>query len=202
MNLKTLEEINQSYEKIYSSLAEKQKVDEKNLLQLITHINTVKRYSIKILKTFQCKDQVLIERVKFIALYHDIGRLYCTPFGKYSIILHGIISKRIMKDYVDDEILLNGLASHVGIGLSKEEILNRITEEEKEEFSEEICDYYPIFLEQKLVCFADKMVFSKRIMYVEEAFIDLYSKIPQKISDFYELQKSLFLSLWNLYRNK
>lgn len=197
-----VDELNFNYKKIYSELAKTKNIDEKSLMQLLNHVSTVKRYSMKILKTFQCNEKKIVERVKFIALFHDIGRLYCYPFGEYSLLLHGIISKRIMKQYVDDETLLYGLASHVGVGLRKEEILSKITEKEKEEFNLEIQDYIPTTIEQKLVCFADKMVFSKKVMYVEEAFIDLYSKIPEKIDDFYNLQKSVFIELWNLYREK
>ncbi|MEM1988730.1 MAG: hypothetical protein QXS41_02740 [Candidatus Woesearchaeota archaeon] len=198
--MKTIEELNLNYKKIYTELAKNQNIDEKVLVQLLNHVSTVKRYSMKILKTFQCNDKNLVEKVKFIAFFHDIGRLYSYPFGQYSLILHGIISKRIMSNYINDEELLNGLASHVGVGLKKEEILSSITEKEKEEFKEEIHDYFPNSLAQKLVCFADKMVFSKKVMYPEEAFIDIYSKIPEKIDLFYELQKSVFIELWKLYR--
>ncbi|MEM4500326.1 MAG: hypothetical protein QXD62_03205 [Candidatus Woesearchaeota archaeon] len=195
MKYYSLRVLNKQYEEIYRFIAKRLNIE--NITPLIMHVSVVCDYSLEILKKFKINDESLIKRVEFLSLYHDIGRLFCKPFGRFSLILHGILSRKIMDFFCEDLSLTRSLATHVGIGLKKEDILKNISETEKTLFSELIEDYLPQSLEEKLVCFADKMVIYNRVVKIEEAFLDFYLKVPEKKEDFFTLQRELFEELIN-----
>jgi uncharacterized protein (TIGR00295 family) len=77
------------------------------------------------------------------ALLHDIGR------NRTQTVEHGFVGAQILENEGVDENVVEMVRRHVGAGISKEEA---------EELGFPPGDYIPRTLEQKVVCFADKMV--------------------------------------------
>ncbi len=206
-----LRKINNRYKQIYYSEWKKRKI-KLDLMPLVSHVNAVKDLSLKILKEFEIKDKLLIEKVKFIALFHDIGRLECKPFGKNEMILHGIYSKIIMRKYLlhYSELkdlmseLLNGIASHVGVGITKDEFLKILNSKKKSyEIKRELRDYVPRTLAQMLVCYVDNLIVETHEIPFHESLSRFYEKLGKRIGYRYiNLQMNLFKSLLNKAKRK
>ena len=91
------------------------------------------------------------------AMVHDIGILYCNApeiscFGTEPYIRHGILGAELMrKEGFPRHALV--CERHTGTGIYKEDIRKR-------SLPLPVQDFYPITLEEQIICFADKF-FSK-----------------------------------------
>lgn len=104
------------------------------------------------------------------AMLHDIGLLHTHApdlgaFGKHPYILHGILGRDMLEN-----LKLNRHAlvceRHIGVGLTVEDI-------KEQKLPLPYRDMIPIYLEEKIVCYADKF-FSKSLSRTRE-------KTPQEI---------------------
>lgn len=77
------------------------------------------------------------------ALLHDIGR------SKTQLVDHGYVGAQILEKEGVDDVVVEIVRRHVGAGISKQEA---------SELGFPPGDYVPKTLEQKIVCFADKML--------------------------------------------
>ncbi len=77
------------------------------------------------------------------ALLHDIGR------SRTQLVGHGYVGAEMLEKEGVDSVVLEIVRRHVGAGISKEEALTL-------NFPEG--DFVPATLEQKIVCFSDKML--------------------------------------------
>jgi len=87
------------------------------------------------------------------SMLHDIGVIFVDApeigcYGKHPYICHGYLGRKIMKKEGLKKIA-KICERHVGVGLSKEEILNHNLPLPKR-------DMLPLSLEEKLICLADK----------------------------------------------
>ncbi len=124
---------------------------------LITHSNLVKNKAIEIaLKNKNLNPD--IEFIKEASMLHDIGvfltdakRIGC--FGKSPYICHGILGRKLLeKEDLPKHALV--CENHVGVGITKEEIIKRNLPLPKR-------DMLPSTIEEKIICLADKF-FSKK----------------------------------------
>ena len=94
-----------------------------------------------------------VEAVTAAALLHDIGR------SKTQTVWHGLEGSRILeKDGVDPRVV-EIVRKHVGAGISQSEA---------ERLGLPNFDYVPQTLEERIVCFSDKVVSSDRVQPFEE----------------------------------
>lgn len=94
---------------------------------------------------------------KFIrdaALLHDIGRLITGPGGGIAGIRHGLIGGQILKKEGFDKRFVRACETHVGAGISKEDIIEQGLPLPKRNFM-------PKTKEEKIICDADSLVFGK-----------------------------------------
>jgi len=87
------------------------------------------------------------------ALLHDIGR------SQTQLVSHGHVGAQILEREGVDEAVVEIVRRHVGAGISAEEAA---------ELNFPPGDYLPKTLEQKIVCFADKMIDGERARPFEE----------------------------------
>jgi len=90
--------------------------------------------------------------VEIGALLHDIGR------SKTHTVHHAIVGAKIAEQYGLPESVIRIIERHVGGG---------ITADEAEKLGWPAKDYVPETLEEKIVCYADKLVEGKREVPVE-----------------------------------
>ncbi|MDI9645131.1 MAG: TIGR00295 family protein [Archaeoglobales archaeon] len=95
-----------------------------------------------------------IESIKFGALLHDIGRAITNdPFQ------HFIESAKILKNAGFEERIVRIAERHFSAGLSRDDALK---------LGLEAKDYIPETLEEKIVSFADNLVFGERVVSFED----------------------------------
>jgi uncharacterized protein (TIGR00295 family) len=93
------------------------------------------------------------EAVLAAALLHDIGR------SKTQLVDHGYVGAEILEKEGVDEVVADIVRRHVGAGISKEEATALGFPEG---------DYIPATIEQKIVCFSDKMLDGEKARPFEE----------------------------------
>jgi uncharacterized protein (TIGR00295 family) len=121
---------------------------------IVEHCRTVARLS-KILadECFQRGKEADSGLAVAGALLHDIGR------SKVQTVWHGIEGARILKGEGVDDDVVEIVYRHVGAGISPEEARALGFPDR---------DYIPRTLEQRIVCFSDKMVDSSKVRPFEE----------------------------------
>jgi uncharacterized protein (TIGR00295 family) len=120
----------------------------------IRHCETVARVAKILAEEFQSRGQeVDVDAVVAGAMLHDIGR------SRVQTVRHGIEGAQIVEKEGADRIVVEIVQRHVGAGISQEEAKRLGLPE---------VDYIPRTREQRIVCFADKMVDGDRVRPFEE----------------------------------
>lgn len=117
--------------------------------RVVEHCRVVRRVALKIAKGRQV-DKKLVE---VAALLHDIGR------GRTHGISHAVEGARILGEMGFDRKVLNAVERHMGSGIGKKEAVKLGLPPRS---------YVPRTLEEKVVCYADKLVHGNRIVSFKE----------------------------------
>jgi len=122
--------------------------------RIVEHCKTVAAVSTVLVEACARKG-VVVDRsaVLAAALLHDIGRT------RTQSVHHGHVGAELLRNEGVDEIVLEIVKRHVGAGISREE-------SQALGFPEG--DYVPRTIEEKVVCFSDKMVGSDQVRPFEE----------------------------------
>lgn len=117
--------------------------------RIVSHCRAVTRVSETLTDAFATKG-IPIDRHAVVAgaLLHDIGR------NRTNNVDHGYIGAKILQDEGVDTIVVEIVKRHVGAGISNEEAASLGFPEG---------DYIPRTLEEKVVCFSDKMIASDQV---------------------------------------
>jgi len=111
---------------------------------VIEHCKAVAKIALKIARKLKSKGfNVDLKLVEVGALLHDIGR------SKTHTVHHAIVGAKIAKEEGLPEPVIKIIERHVGGG---------ITAEEARRLGWPVKDYTPQTLEEKIVCYADKLV--------------------------------------------
>lgn len=122
--------------------------------RIVAHCRTVARVSERLADEFQRKGVKVDEGAILAgALLHDIGR------NRTQMVEHGYVGAKILEDEGVDAVVVEIVRRHVGAGISAEEAASLGFPQG---------DYIPRTLEQRVVCFADKMVSSDAVRPFEE----------------------------------
>jgi uncharacterized protein (TIGR00295 family) len=117
--------------------------------RIVTHCKTVTGVSKSIVKALIAKGVPVDARsVVAGALLHDIGRT------RTQTVEHGHVGAKILEDEGVDEAVVQIVRRHVGAGISDEEAASLGLPKG---------GYIPRTLEEKVVCFSDKMVSSDAV---------------------------------------
>lgn len=134
---------------------------EKNV---IVHSLHVSRLATEIAK--KCKKnnfELNSDLVKIGGLLHDIGRSVTHD------VWHGIRGAEILRTFKLPEEVVRIVEHHVGAGIPKNEA---------ETLGFPPKDYMPLTIEEKIVCYSDKLIKKNRIMSFKEALHDMEKTLP------------------------
>jgi len=122
--------------------------------RVVKHCETVTKVAEILVEALKERGTQLDERaVVTAAMLHDLGR------NKTQTVHHGFVGAQIVEEEGLDGAVSGIIRRHVGAGISKEEAVQLGFPEG---------DYIPRTLEERLVCFADKMVHGDRIRPFEQ----------------------------------
>jgi len=123
---------------------------------VVRHCVVVSSLAVRIASLFVkrgvCVDVGLVE---VGGLLHDMGR------SRTHGIVHGVVGGEIIRQLGLPEAVARVAETHVGAGLTAEEATG---------FGLPRRDFVPITLEEKIVCYADKLVSGGRVIGFDEAF--------------------------------
>ncbi len=120
----------------------------------VAHCEASARISRLLLKKAAARGHVVdVEAAVAGALLHDIGR------SKTHLVSHGYVGAEMLEKEGVDQVVVEIVRRHVGAGISKEEAAA---------LGFPAGDYIPRTLEQKIVCFADKMLDGEKARPFEE----------------------------------
>ena len=132
---------------------------------VIEHCKTVARLAVKIAKKLKNNGfNVDLKLVEIGALLHDIGR------SKTHTVHHAIVGANIARKTGLPESIIRIIERHVGGG---------ITTEEARKLGWPARDYIPETLEEKIVCYADKLVEGRRQVPVERTIKKLAAELGE-----------------------
>ena len=119
---------------------------------LLTHSEQVRDRALRIVDAHSEWD---VDRafVSEAAMLHDIGILYCNAPGIYCMgdrryIEHGYLGAELLRSegYPRHALVAE---RHTGVGISMEQVI-------RDDLNIPLADYYPVSLEEKIICYADK----------------------------------------------
>jgi len=142
--------------------------EEKASEALIKHSMTVSEVSTILALAFKEKDyDIDLDLVKLGGLLHDIGRV------KTHSVHHGYMGGRLLRDMGIDERIAKIAERHIGGGISSEEAKKLGLPRGR---------YMPESLEEKIVCFADKIVEMDSVIPLEETLDKLREELGNESS--------------------
>lgn len=148
---------------------------EKSPEILIKHSVTVSEISTILALAFKEKGyDVDLELVKVGGLLHDIGRV------KTHSVRHGYLGGKLLRDRGIDERIARIAERHVGGGISNEEAEKLGLPEGR---------YMPESLEEKIVCFADKIVEINHVIPLEKTLDKLREELGSENSAVQRIMK-------------
>ena len=135
---------------------------EKNVIE---HCKTVSQLAVKIAKKLKNNGfNVDLRLVEIGALLHDIGR------SKTHTVHHAIIGANIAREAGLPEAIIRIIERHVGGG---------ITSQEARKLGWPVRDYVPETLEEKIVCYADKLIEGNRQVPIERTIEKLAAELGE-----------------------
>jgi uncharacterized protein len=144
-------------EKEAVNLLKKYASNEGNFKGVLGHSKVVQKVALEIGKDIEGVD---LDFIKSASLLHDIGRFEYGP-GSKDAVKHGIAGAAILRK---EGLSLYALVAerHLGAGITKEDI-------KEQKIDIPLKDYLPVSKEEKIITYADKLVFEEDIKDVEEA---------------------------------
>jgi uncharacterized protein len=127
--------------------------------RVISHCKAVSDLAVKFANS--CKQRGLkvdVELVEVGALLHDIGR------SKTHNVNHGIVGVEIAQSLGLPQSIISIIERHVGGG---------ITANEAEKLGWPVKNYLPTTLEEKIVCYADKLIEGRKVVPIEKTLSSL-----------------------------
>lgn len=144
--------------------------------KIVAHCKTVAWVAATIADEFERRGIDVDKQVVLAAaLLHDIGRT------KIQTVRHGLDGSEIIESEGVDEEVVEAVKRHVGAGISSEEAKTLGLPD---------LDYIPRTLEERIVCFADKMVDSGTVRPFEEE-VQRFAKKGHDVPRLLALKKGL-----------
>jgi uncharacterized protein len=134
--------------------------------KVIAHCKAVSGLAVKFANS--CKQRGLkvdVELVEVGALLHDIGR------SKTHTVNHGIVGVEIAQSLNLPQSIISIIERHVGGG---------ITANEAEKLGWPVKNYLPTTLEEKIICYADKLIEGRKVVPIERTLNSLSLELGEK----------------------
>jgi uncharacterized protein (TIGR00295 family) len=144
--------------------------------RIVRHCQVVANVAVALADEFRRKEHpVDVDAVRAAALLHDIGR------SKTQTVWHGLEGSRILEKEGIDPKVVEIVRKHVGAGISTSEA---------KRLGLPNLDYVPQTLEERIVCFSDKVVSSDKVQPFEEE-IRRFKLKSHDVERLLELKKGL-----------
>jgi len=150
-------------------LLKKHACDDDAFKGVLGHAKAVRKFAKEIGDNVKGVDLDFIETA---SLLHDIGRFKCRP-GSKNAIKHGVVGGEMLRDEGYEEYALVA-ERHLGPGISKEDVLEQGLDLPAR-------DYIPISKEEKIIAYADNLIFGERRGTVEEAVERFGNELGKKV---------------------
>jgi len=148
--------------------------------RIVGHCKTVAQVATIIAEEFEKRGKRVDSRVVLAgALLHDVGR------SKIQTVRHGLEGSEMIREEGVDEKVVEVVKRHVGAGISTSEAKTLDLPE---------LDYIPRTLEERIVCFADKMVDSD-VVRPFNSEVQRFLKKGHDVGRLLELKKELAAEL-------
>lgn len=147
--------------------------------RVIEHCKIVSIYAIEITKACKSKKSIDIQLVEIGALLHDVGRALTND------IRHAILGTALIRAAGFNEDLSNLVERHIGAGIPVREA-SKLGLPSK--------SYMPRKIEEKIVCYADKLIRGKKRISAKEAIREISMKLGPRhpaIKRFESLDKEI-----------
>jgi uncharacterized protein len=132
----------------------------KNFKIILNHSRLVKKISVRIANQIKNKGhKVDIHFIKSASLLHDIGRNRCPPSSRINSHFHGIAGAEILRMY-RLERYARVCERHLGAGIGRKEA-------KKLKFPKRV--YVPTTIEEKIICYADKLASGNKTIKIESS---------------------------------
>ncbi|NIA04245.1 MAG: HD domain-containing protein [Nitrospiraceae bacterium] len=164
-------------------LLKKHSSDEDSYNKILAHSRAVQSLALEITNKIKAKNpsvQINIDIISIGALLHDIGRFKYPPTSGINSVLHGLEGYKIIKQEFENRYDWNEVnevaliaRNHVGFGIYHYDIT-------LQKLPLPISDYVPTTLEQKIVCYADNLIFFTR----RGTIYEILKRFSNKISLF------------------
>lgn len=145
-------------------LLKKYSTDEETFNIVLNHVKKVREAA---LQTAEKIPNINLDIIKTGSLLHDIGRFGFPPKSKEKIV-HGVKGAEILRKEKIDETLARICETHIGIGITKEDI-------EKQNLPLPKKDFVPETKEEKIIAYADNLVIGN-IIGTEKMVEDRFEK--------------------------
>ena len=139
--------------------------------KVLQHVKAVQLVAIQIAKDVQDHGHnVNLELVKVAAILHDIGRFQYPP-GSANVYKHAYEGAELLRKEGVDEKIARITERHIGSGITKEEIKTQNLDLPKK-------DFVPKTVEEKIICYSDKLIFNDRLAPVSKVVEKFKKEIP------------------------
>ncbi len=138
---------------------------------VLRHVKAVQKLALEIGSKVKSVD---LDFIRGASLLHDIGRFKIRIKGK-DVVKHGIYGGEILRgEGLPDYALV--AERHLGAGISKEEVISQ-------ELDLPLKDYVPVSREEKIICYADKLIAGDRRISIDEAVDRFNNEIGEKAGE-------------------
>ena len=145
-------------------LLKKYSNSEESFKIVLEHSKAVQKVALEIAKDVKKNHDIDFNIIKIGSILHDIGRFECYKKNK---IRHGVVGGEILRK--EDLPQYAKIAEkHVGVGITKKDI-------EKQGLDLPLKDFVPETKEEKIVTYADNLIFGSRIGTIQEV-VERYRK--------------------------
>jgi len=154
--------------------------------RIYQHSKSVQRAALNIARQIKKNGyDVDLHFIKISSLLHDIGRFEAPPHHKKSL-QHGLIGARIIREEGLPEEYARLCERHIGAGITREEIIKHKLPLPKK-------DFIPRTMEEKIVTYADDLIFKDRIASPSEVLLRFQKEIksPAAVKRMIELHNEI-----------
>ncbi len=154
------------------SLLEKFAKDGDSFNKILSHSREVQRVALLIAQDFLANGvEVDLDLIKIGSLLHDIGRLTCFHLNPENCsLIHGVVGAEIIREELMDESLTLICERHIGSGILEEEV-------ELLELPLPKRDYMPESNEEKIITYADNLVFDDVVKTFDDVLIRFLNQL-------------------------
>jgi len=156
-------------------LLKKYSPDERVFNIILAHSRAVQAVALRI--TQEIVDNGYDADIEFIrtaSLLHDIGRFFCPPKGKESI-LHGVKGAEILQKEGLDKRYCLACERHIGPGIDLYDIEHGKLNLPKK-------NYIPETMEEKIICYADKLIEGDREAGIEKEIQRYRKELSERVA--------------------